>query len=140
MTALVVVTAVIVGLTIWYPRTVPTDAPNEKYPPAATSVVPTVDPAPAVEPAPVVKPSPAPTSAPPPTTAVEVPTTEASETYTPTYVPPSVVSEAPTTTAPSTTDTPPPTVAPSTRSRPRTNVTRSDNPYHVPTYTGAPKP
>ena len=136
MTALVVATAAIVAVTIWYPRSVPTDAPDEKYPPAATSAQPGA-PAPGVAPpAPIAVSTPAP----PPTTAVEVPTTEASETYTPTYVPPSVVSEAPTTTAPSTTDTPPPSVAPSTRSRPRTNVTRSDNPYHVPTFTGVPKP
>lgn len=33
MTALVVATAVIVGLTIWYPRSPPTGAPDEKYPP-----------------------------------------------------------------------------------------------------------
>ena len=80
MTALVVATAAIVAVTIWYPRSVPTDAPDEKYPPAATS-------APPVAPAPAVAPSAAPiavsTPAPPPTTAVEVPTTAASETYTP---------------------------------------------------------
>lgn len=137
MTALAVVTAAIVGVTIWYPRSAPTDAPDEKYPPAATSAPPvTTAPAVVVPAAPVVVPMPAP----PPVTAVEVPTTAASQTYSPTYVPPPAVSDAPTTTAPSATDTPPPSATPTTRSRPKTNVTRSDNPYHVPTFTGAPKP
>jgi hypothetical protein len=136
MTALIVVTAVIVGVTIWYPRSVPTDAPDEKYPPAATSEAPAA-PVPSVAPVVVAPPPPAPPS----TTAVETPTTTAaSQTYSPTYVPPPVVSDVPATTAPSATEAPPPSPAPSTRSRPKTNVTRSDNPYHVPTFTGVPKP
>lgn len=137
MTALIVVTAVVVGVTIWYPRSAPTDAPDEKYPPAATS-------APAETPAPEVAPAAPSTTvappAPPPTPVVEEPTTTAPQTYTPTYVPPPVVSETPTTTASSAAATPPPSAAPSPPSRPKMNVTRSDNPYHVPVFTGVPKP
>jgi len=60
-------------------------------------------------------------------------------TYTQTYVPPAV-GETPAAPAPPTSASPSPSAPPTTRSRPRTNVTRSDNPYYVPPYTGAPKP
>jgi hypothetical protein len=127
MTVMIAATAVIVGLTLWYPRSVPTDAPDEKYPPAATSAPLVAPPLPAPPVAPPVAVS-APAS-PATTKVVESPVAVSTRAPAPTYAPP-LATDVPTATA--TSEAPPPSVAPSTtRPHLQTNVTRSKAPVYM---------